>query len=233
MSFKKNYIGWNSINLFYCKTRLVLRALLTKRRGNRGKKLMILDGRLPGQELLEGRGGLTEWQFPQGELGYPLKTLNFTVALEHLAKKAGTGFLLPMIYYFPRPTGKSFQLPSQLINSISYYTNFLTWETLGTQGGQTENCVELPPAAQNLRERDHFTQMSSTLPQIVPDSIERVGRCGVYLGKRATRFCHMPKDNGIFTGLLRSGARLEKLRTWCGGMETSGKSPVEAWKMNK
>ena len=122
-----------------------------------------------------------------------------------------------MIYYFPRPTGKSFQLPSQLINSISYYTNFLTWETPGTQGGQTENCIELPPAAQNLCERDHFTQMSSTLPQIVHDSIERVRRHRVYLEKRATRFCHMPKDDGIFTGLLRSGARLGKL--WKPGVE--------------
>ena len=86
MSFLKNYIGWNSVNLFYCKIRLVLRALLTKRKGSLGGKLVILDGWLPAQEFREGRGGLMEWQVV-GELGYPLKTLNFTIALEHLAKK--------------------------------------------------------------------------------------------------------------------------------------------------
>lgn len=53
--------------------------------------------------------------------------------------------------------------------------------------------------------------MSSTLPQIVHDSIERVRRHRVYLEKRANRFCYVPKDDGIFTGLLRSGARLGKL----------------------
>lgn len=84
--------------------------MLTKRRGNWGGKLVILDGWLPGQELLGTRrtnGVAGAW-----ELGYPLKTLNFTVALELLAKKSRKSFLLSMIYYFPRPTGKSFQLPA-------------------------------------------------------------------------------------------------------------------------
>lgn len=48
-----------------------------------------------------------------GELGYPLKTLNFTRGIGTLGKeKQEKSFLLSMIYYFPRPTGKSFQLPA-------------------------------------------------------------------------------------------------------------------------
>ena len=77
--------------------------MLTERRRNSGGKLVILDGWLPGQEFLEGRGGLMEWQFPQvGELGYPLKTLNFTMALEHLAKKSRNRFSATNDLLFPK-----------------------------------------------------------------------------------------------------------------------------------
>lgn len=99
--------------------------MLTKRRGNWGGKLVILDGWLPGQELLEGRGGLTEWQVA-GELGYPLKTLNFTVALELLAKKSRKKFSAINDLLFPKANWEVISAASQLINSISYYTNFLT-----------------------------------------------------------------------------------------------------------
>lgn len=75
--------------------------MLTKRKGSLGGKLVILDGWLPGQEFLEGRGGLMEWQVV-GELGYPLKTLNFTMALEHLAKKSRNRFSATNDLLFPK-----------------------------------------------------------------------------------------------------------------------------------
>lgn len=137
-----------------------------------------------------------------------------------------------MIYYFPRLTGKSFQLPSQLINSISYYTNFLTWETPGTQGGQTENCVELPPEAQNLCEMDHFTQMSSTLPQTVPDSIQKVRRRGVFLGKSRQILSHASRRRHLHRAPQVWGqvGKTENL-VWREGDQWE--APTEAWKMNR
>lgn len=64
----------------------MLRALLTKRKGSLGGKLVILDGWLPVQEFLEGRGGLKEWQVV-GELGYPLKNTEFYHGIGTLGKE--------------------------------------------------------------------------------------------------------------------------------------------------